>query len=501
MAIKRYFADADGTITNAYKSDLKKRGTGSNMGLADSLETFNIYQQASSASFEEARILIKFPISDISTDRTSNTIAASGSTSFYLKMYNVKHSQTLPQNYNLQIFATSQSWDEGRGVDMDEYLDSGESNWMSASSTTAWSMTGGSAHTSSGDLIYTQNMYIGNEDLDIDITDLVEYWIAETYDNYGLLIRMSGTLTGNSDSLSRSFAEISETFYTKKFSSRTSEFFFKRPIIEARWDSRTRDDRGNFYYSSSLAPAEDNLNTLYLYNIVRGKLANIPDVGTGLLRTSLYSGSLDNAAPSGSKLTLVQDDTHVTADSTEYATAGYVSTGIYSCSVAITSSKVPLTNLFDVWYSGSTRYFTGSIRPMAEEAELVSPSNRYVLSITNLKQKYDNYETARFRLFVRDKNWSPNIYSRATSEVIGNIIESASYMIYRTVDDLKAIPYGTGSYYYSFLSYDKSGSYFDLDMSMLDPGYQYGIKFSFYNDSAGGWQEQPYTFKFRVERI
>ena len=41
MAIKRYFADADNTITNAYKADLTTRGTGANMGAADVLEIFS----------------------------------------------------------------------------------------------------------------------------------------------------------------------------------------------------------------------------------------------------------------------------------------------------------------------------------------------------------------------------------------------------------------------------------------------------------------------------
>ena len=47
MSIKKYYATADTTITNAYKEDLQTRGTGSNMGLSDSLEVFTIYNQVS----------------------------------------------------------------------------------------------------------------------------------------------------------------------------------------------------------------------------------------------------------------------------------------------------------------------------------------------------------------------------------------------------------------------------------------------------------------------
>ncbi len=91
MAIKRYLASKDNTITNALKFDLSTRATSSNMGRSDVLEVFSIYGQASASTgltSELSRILISFPVSDISTDRTNGDIPASGSVSFYLKMYN-----------------------------------------------------------------------------------------------------------------------------------------------------------------------------------------------------------------------------------------------------------------------------------------------------------------------------------------------------------------------------------------------------------------------------
>ena len=41
--ILRYTASADNTIVNAFKTNLSKRATGSNAGLADVLETYSIY--------------------------------------------------------------------------------------------------------------------------------------------------------------------------------------------------------------------------------------------------------------------------------------------------------------------------------------------------------------------------------------------------------------------------------------------------------------------------
>ena len=43
MCIKKYIADKDNTITNAFRSNLTTRGTGSNMGASDILEIFSIY--------------------------------------------------------------------------------------------------------------------------------------------------------------------------------------------------------------------------------------------------------------------------------------------------------------------------------------------------------------------------------------------------------------------------------------------------------------------------
>ena len=126
MAIKRYFATKDNTITNAYEFNLKTRATGSNMGQADILEVFSIYGQASTASVsssEVARSIIQFPVNNITTDRSAGTVPASGSVNFYLKIYNAPHSLTTPRDFTLMVKPVSSSWQEGHGLDMDNYTD------------------------------------------------------------------------------------------------------------------------------------------------------------------------------------------------------------------------------------------------------------------------------------------------------------------------------------------------------------------------------------------
>jgi len=505
MALKRYLADADNTIVNTYKSNLQTRATGSNAGYADVMEVYSIYGRQASGSQELSRVLVQFPITEISADRTAGDIPASGSVSYYLRLFNAQHSKTVPEDYKITVNPLSQSWQEGTGLDLETYKDETRgnigSNWMSASNTAGWTdidgaqIVGGSIITSSADYLYEQTFETGLEDLEIDITPLVESWLDGTIDNYGILVKLSSSYEAyfssssglDSGSVIHNTDGATTSYYTKRFFARGSQYFFKRPVIEARWNSRVTDDRGNFYYSSSLAPAADNLNTLYLYNYVRGQLTNIPAIGTGEIYVDLYSGS---SAPAGAAL--------IQSVNTP-ATGGWVSTGIYTASVCLTAASTPLTSLFDVWYSGSTQYFTGSITPTVQAASQTSRKPTYFLNITNNRGRYRSDETARFNLYVRNKNWNPTIYTVARTNVPTTTIESASYRVYRTLDGYEAIPYGTGSDLHTLLSHDVSGNYFDLDMSLLEPGYQYAVKFAFYEQPINSWSEQPHTFTFRVE--
>ena len=570
MAIKKYKANADTTIVNAYQKNFRIRGTGSNAGAADVLEVYSIYGLVTTSSAELSRALVKFPITDVSTDRTNGVLPASGSVSFYLRMFNAPHSKTVPADYKLSVLAVSQSWQEGTGLDLEGYKDltkgNSGANWMSASNTAYWTDTagsvlaGGSYHTGSSDtetFLLTQSFTTGLEDLEVDITPIVEQWIAGTYTNYGLGVHMSASyeayISGTANTIvSRMPGELAldaedttqsviynpsgstKSYYTKRFFARGSQYFFKRPVIEARWDDKITDDRGDFYFSSSLATAADNLNTIYLYNYVRGKLADIPALGDDKrIYVSLFSGSVggfyadqgggdgDDMAPSdipisgttsantGSVQILSADNSSfVSSDNKLVATGGIVSTGIYSASFAFTGSTL-LETVYDVWFTGShstisavnaiTQYFTGTIKPITLKAEPHNVHPTYYLNVTNLQQKYPGNQTARFNVFVREKYWNPTIYTKASSTAKSATVVSASYRVFRTLDAYDAIPYGTGSDLHTLMSYDESGNYFDLDMKLLEPGYEYALKFSFYDSQLSSWTEQNESFKFRVE--
>ena len=617
MGIKRYTSTADTTIANAFKSDLSTRGTGSNMGASDILETFVLYGQASSSSgltAEKSRILIKFPTADMTTDRTAGSIPASGSVSWVLKLYNAAHSQNVPNNMYLSVHPVTADWHEGRGLDMETYSYSGAANWvvarsgssgmgtaatatvtvanegwveagdtialvsadgtsvvctMHATTTTSTAATtavqaarnGGSTSavataiatavnyssyfsataadnvvtitqatgglsgnttititeggatgfsktdftggdgtaewTTEGGDYYTDIKYgqltasfdTGTEDIELDISDLVEVgWLDGDISNYGLMLK---------------FPEHTETAisssYTKRFFSRESEFFYKRPVIEARWDSAIKDDRGSFYLSSSLASSE-NINNLYLYNYIRGQMKTI-DIPSGKsLVVKLYSGS---SGPSGDALQIK----NINNTSQYSVSANETTTGVYKARLQATSSIKSTESLFDVWLFGSDgaweEVHTGSAIQLKKFdkgwAYTADPTPQYVVSPINMKSIYSTNEKARFRFFARKKDWNPTIYSKASATLDSEIPESGSYRIFRVADGVTAIGFGTGSVAHTRMSYDASGSFFDLDMSLLEPGYSYGVQIAYYNGSIADWVELPYEFKFRVE--
>tara|TARA_R100000908_G_C3754004_1_gene148348 strand:+ start:48 stop:1250 length:1203 start_codon:yes stop_codon:yes gene_type:complete len=395
----------------------------------------------------------------------------------------------------MEVLAINGEWEEGRGLDMDNYSDRTYdvtgSNWIRRKGSTSWADQGGATHAAP---IFPVNFPVGDEDLEVDVTTLVDQWVAGSKNNNGFMVRMSSSLES-----------APESFFTKKFFGRTSEFYFSRPVLEARYDSSKLDDRGQFYLSSSLAPGVDNLNTIYLYNYIRGKLRNIPSIGTGKIGVSIFSSSA--GVPTGPELKLVDDREFVRTENQYVVTGGHVSTGIYSASFAFTGSTT-LTEFNDVWFKMANavqaasdtpnQFATGTITPKSFESYQYSDTGRYVLSVSNRNNKYAHNQTHRVRIYARHKKWCPNIYNVASTIPDSLVFPSASYQICRTVDDRVVVPYGTGSTNHTRLSYDVSGSYFDLDTSILEPNYIYEAKISIYDPDVGTYEEQPFRYKFRV---
>jgi len=358
-----------------------------------------------------------------------------------------------------------------------------------------WTTAGGDYHASPA---FTQSFDVGNENLEVNVTTLVDEWITGPdsggKSNYGFGVKLSASYEASS-STNENGARFS--YYTKKFFARSSEYYFDRPVLEARWDSTRKDNRGNFYFSSSLAPAKENLNTLYMYNYIRGNLRDIAGDSSAIPVLNLYYAS--GSVPEGTAIYFKNSSD----SAVNFLSASREDTGVYKATFSVTGGAVNSTYpyLVDVWTMSGSELHTGSvITPNKHSFSNYNPNTKYVINIKNLKTKYTRGQTERFRLYVREKNWSPNIYTVAKTTPKNTLIESASYQICRAQDQKIVIPYGTGSTYETMLSYDSDGNYFDLDMDLLEAGYTYEVKFSFYEDSLLSYREQPYKFKIRVEQ-
>jgi hypothetical protein len=644
MSVKRYFANSDNTINNAFSSTLVTRGTGSNTGQSDIMEVFSIFGQASSGSVEKSRALINFDVSKIKSDRDSAIIPQSGSVKFFLRVFNAEHGQTLPKDCTLAVLPISRSWSEGSGLDMEEYADHDVSNWIFASDTkaaditdikfvsatpanyaskyfilqvidenntkdrynvwfdpdgsgtapdllgteieteldqaeansvrkfakqlkaavdalsinlsasiseddtgdstgatcrltntvlggtsgshypesiqnndvftltkaqrggkTRWATEGGDYHevgyTPTKNLPhYKSDITHGTEDLEINVTALVEEWLlAESTDDpdreaYGVMIKLSGSFEDGSRNRS---------YYTKKFFARGTEFFFKKPCIEARSDKSIGDDRANFYKSSSLATGPENLNTLYMYNYTRRGLTNMPTLkvfadgkdqttGEALLKVRLYP----EIHKSAQAITLPIGG-GVGLNNRDWANGYLHSTGIYSASIAYTGSA---TKVYDVWSDQSdNQLFTGSAMYVKTHYPLPynNADQEYVISIPNLKPYYRTKDKPSLRLNIRKKDHQPNIYTVASNKTQNEVLYDVYYRAYRVIDGQEVVSYGSGSVPHSKMSYDSSGSFFELDMSLFEPGYMYALEVS--TDSYEQNIVNKDEFKFRVE--
>ena len=645
MSIKRFFSNADNTITNAFGANLSTRRTGSNMGQSDVLEVYSIYAQASTGSIEKSRALVNFDVSKIKSARDNTEIPASGSVKFMLRLFNAEHGQTLPKNSTLAILPISRSWNEGSGMDMEDYSDEDASSWIFASNTkvadvtdikfvsttladysgkyfvlqvidnekqrqrynfwfdhdgtgsapsldgtevevqldqagpanvikfakqvktavdalginlnasvleadtgdatgatvrltntvaggtsgsiipesvldtdvftmtkvqrggkTRWNTAGGDFHevgyTAGKNLPhYKFDLVEGTEDVEVNITSLVEEWIAaeSTVDpdreSYGVLIKMSGSFEDGS---------LQRSYYTKRFFARGTEFFFKRPCIEARFDDSIRDDRANFYKSSSLATGPENLNTLYVYNYTRRGLTNMPilkapdpngqnqTTGEALLKVRLYPEIHKSAKP----ITLPKGG-GVGADNNTHANGYLHKTGIYSASLAYTGSA---TKVYDVWSdANNNQLFTGSAIYVKTHSPLPynNADEEYIISMPNLKPTYRTKDKPTLRVNVRKKDHQPNIYTVASNKLENEVLYNVYYRAYRIVDHQDVVSYGSGSIPHTKMSYDSSGSFFKLDMSLFEPGYMYALEVS--TDSYEQNIVNKDQFKFRVD--
>jgi hypothetical protein len=467
MAIYRLTASADTTITDGFKIDNIERAVYSNIGAADSLELYSIYINETDS--QKSRILIKFPNEKIAELRNNGQLPLAGNVKFYLKLFNVEHPYTVPQEIDVEAYPVSGAWQEGFGVDLDNYNDLGifnnsgsGANWVyrtiNSGSQVTWATMGGDYFTA-----YQSQAKITDSEgnLELDVTNAVEDQLSNTIANDGFIIK----LTAQEES-----ASLNKNYYTKRFSARGTQYFYSKPILEARWASYVDDNRDDFYYVSPNVETAENSGSIYFYNTINGKLKNLPN--DTIPQVKILSGSTVLLSGSSTK----------------------IANGSYKFMFALTGSGDAEVN--DVWYSGSSVFYTGSVYMTNRIISQDKFDEKYIFAITNLKKQYSHNEEAFCRIYSRKLDWSPTIYSVSSKEIENIAHNNLYYKIFRLEDNLTVVDYGFPPESHTACSIDSSGNYFNFQVSILEPGYTYGIKLALFKD--GQIIEAKDLYKFKV---
>ena len=466
-----------------------------NTGKASSLDLFKLYDESvisgTTNPIENSRILVKFDFNPIRALTASNGLLTGTKLSnvkFTLKMFDVLHNDTYPSNFNVVLYPISKSWEEGNGIDSNMFQDIGTCNWLTASGmTSTWELSGAmsggyvgqedidyvTGSTDLGDLFVTQNFDAGTEDLSLDISTIFSATITSQLQDEGFIIAFSGT--EETDSYSR---------WIKKFFSRHTQYKEFVPRIEASWDDSLRDNRENFVF--------DYTGSLFFYNVVRGALSTVTSASVN--QSTLNVEITAFSASSGSS-----------AFYSNTFTANEIRTGIYSCSFAIDSFQTQLSGqiesvhsatFYDYWKNTdeTKAYMTGTFTINEADRTSILKQKRYIANITNLRPEYYSSETARFRIFIQEVNFSTNS-SKLPSESKSLILDKAYYQIRSKNSNEILISYDTTNDS-TRMSYDQDGMYFDLELSVCKPvGELFQIELQVDADSVTHRIDDVFTFK------
>jgi len=235
-----------------------------------------------------SRFIIKFDLSELTEKFNLKNINQSLISSYRLKMKNAIPSdrilepeyefdvldKRISSSYDLIAFPINKDWDEGRGYDLykENYLvkqygnpiTSGYSNWDSATLSTSWDEPGVYLNPTASTAVTqysTQHFDLGNEDIDMDITVIVNDWLSGGSQNFGIGIAYR-----------RDYELLStDTRYIASFFTEKTNTAFK-PYLEVNYNQSFQDDR--------LQVTNNRMSRLFLYTYSGNNSVNYFSAGT-----------------------------------------------------------------------------------------------------------------------------------------------------------------------------------------------------------------------------
>lgn len=252
-------------------------------------------------------------------------------------------------SFDLIFFLIPKTWDAGKGFDYnanalnEDYYDTKQKdrnrlvstdgcNWYQRRNGLPWEEEGiysnkllsdeydnFSSELGSKIIFARQRFDIGGENIDLDITEIVNKFVSGELENNGIGIAFTPALErlGEDEKASVSHVENYVGFFTPK----TNIFF--EPYVETQYHDYINDDRANFVLGKD--------NKLYLYCNLGGQLTNLDESPTVTI-TDDYGEVVTDA--DGNPLESIQ--------------AKQFSNGVYYIDLKITGRE-PDTMLYDTW--------------------------------------------------------------------------------------------------------------------------------------------------------
>jgi hypothetical protein len=423
----RLYASKDTTVTDVAPHGVAL--SASNLGGSSILEVFKL-----SGSQGSAHALVQFDIST-AVDMIGSGMLPWSSARCELVLSNARHDDTLPSSFDLEVVPVSESWDEGSGMDHDDLSDLGFANWERRAGSSYWSTFGG---TETGTPV-SFHLDTGHEDVRVDVRAAFEGWYSGSVQNNGFLVRLSSSLVSDDND-----------YYVKKFHGRTTPYLDKRPYIQISWDDAVRDDRLRFYYNTT--------SSLYLRYDVDGYPADIPSAAGGIgVRVFDASGTL-----------LI-------------VTGSHVSVGVYSASFALPSASYSGTTLNDVWFplsAPASWLSSGTFVPLDRRAtttDVWAHGTRVV--IPDLPPTNDVHDVVKTRVFLLPRSFAPARTQSASLPPTGRVVPRSYYSVVNRVTNDVVVPFDTGSFQSTRMSYDGEGHHFTMRMDTFAPGEAYVVHF------------------------
>lgn len=444
----------------------------SNVGISPTLDLFKLSKVSGSLFKKEiSRLLLEFSYNKIQDLFDSSKIDLNNFTAS-LELKSVFGGQTLPRNFDIELYPLAHKFDEGIGRDNITYKDIDISNFITASSNpeTLWFTAGASSsgsindtsidyflNSSSLSLKSEQHFETGKEDLNLNITNLISCSLTNQFQNHGFIIKFSDIIENDDN-----------TYFVKRFASKQSFDQSKQPILKVIYDDSISDDLLNttFNISGSTFLYNYKNNSAEKTNIISG---STQITGSNCLLFKLFCEENNSLVLSFSGSQMINEINN------QLIPGSYVSNYIVNDSLSeinqILNSSGSI-NFKPKWTSvdGTIIYQTNNLIELKRNSNSFQDGLDYYLSIKNIKADFSNKENVLIEIYAFEKDRQLR-FVKKPMDSHSLILKNLFYSIRDIENNNVIIDFNNGTK----ISNDTKKMFFTLDTSNLSLGRTYTI--------------------------